>query len=164
MEIVLVVAMSENRVIGRDGDLPWKISNDLKHFKKVTMGHPVIMGRKTWDSLPFPLPGRRNIVITRNPDHDIDAAEVVTTIEGALELCREDDNEKVMVIGGGEIFAEMMRDADIIELTEVHAHVEGDTLFPEIDPAEWQESFRERHPPETDGGPAYSFVRLERKL
>ncbi|MGJ3258428.1 MAG: dihydrofolate reductase [Rhodospirillales bacterium] len=164
MEIVLVVAMSENRVIGRDGDLPWKISADLKHFKKVTMGHPVIMGRKTWESLPFPLPGRRNVVITRAEDAAFEGAETVTTIEGALEMCRRDDAEKAMIIGGGEIFAELMRDADVIELTEVHADVDGDTLFPEIDTAEWEESFRERHPPETPDGPAYSFVTLERKL
>lgn len=164
MEIVLVVAMSENRVIGRDGDLPWKISADLKHFKKVTMGHPVIMGRKTWESLPFPLPGRRNIVITRDVDAEFEGAETVTTIEGAFDLCRVDEVEKVMIIGGGEIFAELMRDADVIELTEVHAEIDGDTLFPEIDPVDWDERFRERYPPETDGGPAFSFVTLERRL
>ncbi len=164
MEIVLVVAMSENRVIGRDGDLPWKISADLKHFKRVTMGHPVVMGRKTWESLPFPLPGRRNIVITRNEGAEFEGAETVPAIEGALELCRLAGDEKVMIIGGGEIFAETMRDAGVIELTEVHDVIDGDTLFPEIDPAEWAESFRERHPPESDGGPAFSFVTLERKL
>lgn len=164
MEIVLVVAMSENRVIGRDGDLPWKISADLKHFKKVTMGHPVVMGRRTWESLPFALPGRRNIVITRNAAADFEGADTVTTIEGALDLCRADAAEKAMIIGGGQIYGEIMRDADIIELTEVHAHVDGDTAFPEIDPDEWQETARERHPPETEDGPAFSFVTLERRL
>lgn len=164
MQIVFVVAMSENRVIGRDGDLPWKISADLKHFKKVTMGHPVVMGRLTWESLPFPLPGRRNIVITRDDKADFEGADTVSTISGALELCRQDEAEKAMIIGGGQIFAELLRDADIIELTEVHADVDGDTFFPEIDPAEWQESARERHPPETPDGPAFSFVTLERRL
>lgn len=187
MQIVLVVAMSENWVIGVDGDLPWKISADLKHFKKVTMGHPVVMGRKTWESLPFPLPGRRNIVITRNPDAVFEGADRVSTIDGALELCRAgavamadesakagapeqaemaeqvDDAKRIMIIGGGQIFAEMMRDADVIELTEVHAHVDGDTVFPEIDPDTWKETARERHPPETPDGPAFSFVRLERR-
>lgn len=164
MQIVFVVAMSENRVIGRDGDLPWKISADLKHFKKVTMGHPVVMGRLTWESLPFPLPGRRNIVITRDDNADFEGADTVSTISGALELCRQDGAEKAMIIGGGQIFAELLRDADIIELTEVHAQVDGDTVFPEIDPAEWEESVRERHPPETPDGPAFSFVTLERRL
>ncbi len=164
MQIVFVVAMSENRVIGRDGDLPWKISADLKHFKKVTMGHPVVMGRLTWESLPFPLPGRRNIVITRDDAADFEGAVTVSTISGALELCRQDEAEKAMIIGGGQIFAELLRDADIIELTEVHAQVDGDTVFPEIDPAEWREAARERHPPETPGGPAFSFVTLERRL
>lgn len=184
MKIVLVVAMSENRVIGRDGDLPWKISADLKHFKRITMDHPVVMGRRTWESLPFPLPGRRNIVITRNPDAVFEGAEAVTSIGGALDLCRADVTEKtdeadvaetveaaetaddaktVMIIGGGQIYAEIIRDADIIELTEVHADVDGDTVFPEIDPDVWVEVARERHPAETPDGPAFSFVTLERR-
>ena len=163
MQIVLVVAMSENRVIGVDGDLPWKISADLKHFKKVTMGHPVVMGRKTWESLPFPLPGRRNIVITRDGDAVFEGADKVSTIAGALELCRDDGAEKAMVIGGGQIFAETIKDADIIELTEVHARIDGDTVFPEIDPGTWMETDRERHPAETPDGPAFSFVTLVRR-
>jgi len=164
MHIVLVVAMSENRVIGRDGDLPWKISADLKHFKAVTMGHPVIMGRRTWESLPFALPGRRNIVVTRNGDAVFDGADTVTTIEHALEICRDDGAEKAMIIGGGQIYGEIMRDADVIELTEVHAHVDGDTAFPEIDPDFWIETARERHPAETPGGPTFSFVTLHRRI
>jgi dihydrofolate reductase len=163
MEIVLVVAMSENRVIGRDGDLPWKISADLKHFKKVTMGYPVVMGRKTWESLPFPLPGRRNIVITRNPDAVFDGAETVATIAGALDLCRDDGADKAMIIGGGQIFADILRDADVIELTEVHADIDGDTVFPALEEGVWEESFRERHPAETPDGPEYSFVTLQRR-
>ncbi|MEX0694581.1 MAG: dihydrofolate reductase [Rhodospirillales bacterium] len=164
MQIVLVVAMSENRIIGRDGALPWKISADLKHFKKVTMGHPVLMGRKTWESLPFPLPGRKNIVITRNGDAVFEGADTVTSIEHALEICRDDGAEKAMIIGGGQIYAEIIRDADVIELTEVHARIDGDTTFPEIDPDFWEESARERHPPETPDGPAFSFVTLHRRL
>lgn len=163
MQIVLVVAMSENRVIGRDGGLPWHISADLKHFKAVTMGHPVIMGRKTWDSIGRVLPGRRNIVITRNPDFSFEGVDVVRTIGGALELCRTDDAEKAMIIGGGEIFAETMRDADLLELTIVHADIDGDTVFPEVDPGDWEELERELHPAETPDGPAYSFLTLKRR-
>ena len=164
MRVSIVVAVAENGVIGRDGDLPWKISADLKHFKKVTMGHPVIMGRKTWESLPYPLPGRRNIVVTRNGDAVFEGADTVTTIEHALEICRDDGAEKAMIIGGGQIYAEIIPDADVIELTEVHAHVDGDTLFPEIDPDFWEEVARERHPAETAGGPTFSFVTLVRRI
>ncbi len=163
MQIVLVVAMAENRVIGRDGDLPWRISADLKHFKRVTMGHPVVMGRKTWESLPFALPGRRNIVITRNADAVFEGADTVTTMAGALDLCRNDGAEKAMIIGGGQIYDDIIRDADVIELTEVHASVDGDTVFPALEEGAWMESFRERHPPETPDGPAFSFVTLLRR-
>jgi len=163
MEIVLVVAMSENRVIGRDGDLPWRISADLKHFKQVTMGHPVIMGRKTWESLPFPLPGRRNIVVTRNADAVFEGADTVSTIEGALELCRDDGAEKAMIIGGGQIYAETLKDADVIELTEVHTSIDGDTVFPALEEGAWAESGRALHPPETPDGPEFSFVTLTRR-
>lgn len=163
MQIVLVVAMSENRVIGRDGGLPWHISADLKHFKAVTLGHPIVMGRKTWDSIGRVLPGRRNIVITRNPDFAVDGVDVVRTIDGALELCRDDGAEKAMIIGGGQIFGDTIRDADLLELTVVHADIEGDTFFPEVAPDDWEELERERHPAETPDGPAFSFLTLKRR-
>ncbi len=160
MQIVLVVAMSENRVIGRDGDLPWRISADLKHFKAVTMGHPILMGRKTWDSLRRPLPGRRNIVITRNADFDAEGTERAASLDDALAMCA--DAEKAMIIGGGQIYAEIIGRADIIELTEVHAETDGDTYFPEIDSTAWQETSRVRFDPEKPDGPAFSFVTLVR--
>ncbi len=163
MQIVLVVAMSENRVIGRDGGLPWQISADLKHFKSVTMGNPIIMGRKTWDSIGGALPGRRNIVITRNTEFTLEGADTVTTIDAALTLCREDDAEKAMIIGGGQIYAETIKIADVIELTEVHETIDGDTIFPEIDPALWEETAREMQSPETSDGPSFSFVTLCRR-
>lgn len=163
MQIVLVVAMSENRVIGRNGGLPWHISADLKHFKAVTLGHPIVMGRKTWDSIGRVLPGRRNIVITRNPDFAVDGVDVVRTIDGALDLCREDGAEKAMIIGGGQIFSETMRDADLLELTIVHADIDGDTFFPEVDLDAWEELERELHPAETLEGPAFSFLTLKRR-
>lgn len=159
MRIVLVVAMADNRTIGRDGDLPWRISADLKHFKAVTIGHPVVMGRKTWDSLGRPLPGRRNIVITRNASFNAEGAERAASLDDALAMCA--DADKVMVIGGGQIYADAIGRADVIELTEVHAAVDGDTVFPEIDPVIWTETARVRHEPETPGGPAFSFVTLK---
>lgn len=161
MEIVLVVAMSENRVIGRDGDLPWKISADLKHFKAVTMGHPIIMGRKTWDSIGRPLPGRENIVVTRNPNFEAEGATRASSLDEALNRCRDAGAEKAMVIGGGQIYADVIDIADVIELTEVHEVVDGDTVFPEISSEAWHEVTRELHPP-MDAQPSYSFVTLTR--
>lgn len=162
MQIVLVVAKSENDVIGVDGDLPWKISADLKHFKAVTMGHPIIMGRKTWDSIGRPLPGRRNIVITRRDDLVIDGVDVVSSIDAALDLCRKDDAAKAMIVGGGQIYADVMGQADVIELTEVHSSIDGDTVFPKIDPARWSETARQTFAADGDI-PAYSFVTLNRR-
>lgn len=163
MQIVLVVAMAQNRVIGVDGDLPWKISADLKHFKAVTMGHPVIMGRKTYESIGKPLPGRDNIVITRNDAFAADGIERVSSIEDALDLCRSRNAEKAMIIGGGQIYAETINLADVIELTEVHAEIKGDTVFPEIDGTLFEEVARERFADDGEGTPAYSFVTLQRR-
>jgi dihydrofolate reductase len=144
MIISLVVAVSKNGVIGRDGGLPWHISSDLKRFKALTMGKPVIMGRKTWDSLPRkPLPGRRNIVITRQAGLVAEGAEVVTSRDAALALVA--GVEEVCVIGGGEIYRQFLPVATIVHLTEVDLVVEGDTLFPSLDPAHWQEVAREVH-------------------
>ena len=162
MEIVLVVAMSENRVIGHDGDLPWKISADLKHFKTVTMGHPIIMGRKTWDSIGRPLPGRENIVITRNPDFEVDGVVRAPSVEEALNRCRDAGADKAMIIGGGQIYADVIDIADTIELTEVHEVVDGDTVFPEIPSEVWREVAREPHPPVPSSHPGFSFVTLKR--
>ena len=156
----LVVAMAENRVIGRDGDLPWRLPEDLKHFKRVTMGKPVIMGRKTWDSLYVkPLPGRRNIVVTRNLDFSADGAEAAGSIEDALALV--DGDEEAMVIGGATLFEAALTSAQRFHLTEVHAEIEGNTRFPAFDRASWREVTRETYPA-ADGNPAYSFVLLER--
>ncbi|MDA0997366.1 MAG: dihydrofolate reductase [Proteobacteria bacterium] len=163
MEIVLVVAMAENRVIGRQGGLPWHISGDLKHFKRLTMGHPVIMGRKTWASIGKALPGRRNIVVTRNADFHAEGAEAAMSIGDGLSLIPAAGGETAMVIGGGEIYAQAMGRASRIELTEVHMTIDGDTMFPNIDPALWMETARQRNEPETPGGPAYSFVTLIRR-
>lgn len=162
MDIVLVVAMSENRVIGRDGGLPWHISGDLKHFKAVTMGYPVVMGRKTWESIGRPLPGRDNIVITRDTSYAAEGAVVVGSVSDAIDQCAGSGAERIMIIGGGQIYTETMPMATHLELTEVHAHVDGDTYFPEVNPADWTET--ERTAVAADGeSPAHSFVTLIRR-
>jgi dihydrofolate reductase len=143
--VALVVAVARNGVIGRDGGLPWHISSDLKRFKEITMGKPVIMGRKTWESLPKkPLPGRHNIVITRRTAFPAGGATVVAGPEEALAAAV--GAEEVAVIGGGEIYKAFFGLADRIYLTEAALDVEGDTHFPAIDPAQWREVAREVHP------------------
>ena len=157
--ISLVVAVGQNGVIGRRGALPWRIPDDLKRFKALTMGKPVIMGRKTWDSLPKkPLPGRTNIVVTRNPDFHDQGALVAYSFVDAVK--KADANE-IAVIGGVAIFAEALPIADIIHLTEVAASPEGDAFMPPIDRTEWHEIAREG--PHTADGIAYSFVTLKRR-
>ena len=160
-EIVIVVARADNGVIGNRGTLPWHIPADLKHFKAVTMGTPMIMGRRTFESLPRLLPGRRHIVLTRAPGWLADGVEVASSIEAALSAAR--DAPMVSVIGGAQIFALFMRDADRIELTEVHAAYEGDTVMPSPRGPEWEDVAHTRH--NAEGGlPAYSFVTLRRRL
>jgi dihydrofolate reductase len=142
--ISFVVAVSRNGVIGRDGGLPWRISTDLKRFKEITTGKPVVMGRKTWESLPRkPLPGRRNIVISRQPDYSADGAEVVQTAEAAVALCRSEP--EIAVIGGGEVYRLFWPVVDRLYLTEVDLDIGGDTFFPEIPAGEWREVSREVH-------------------
>ena len=144
MRIVFLAAVAENGVIGRDGDLPWRLSTDLKRFKANTMGKPIVMGRKTWESFPKrPLPGRLNIVITRNPGYRAEGAEVVGSLDDALKLARVrsrcDAAEEICVIGGGEIYRQAMPLADGLKITHVLTEVEGDTSFPAIDADQWRE-------------------------
>ena len=155
--MVFHLARADNGVIGRDGQLPWRLPADLKRFKAQTMGKPMIMGRKTFESFPSPLPGRRHIVLTRDTGWQAEGAEVVHTPEDALALAGEGD---VAVIGGAEVFALFLPQADRIELTEVHIEAEGDATVPPFGLA-WRETAREDHPSEA-GRPAYSFVTLER--
>lgn len=138
MIVTHVVAIADNGVIGREGGLPWRQSSDLKRFKAVTMGKPVIMGRKTFESIGKPLPGRRNIVITRNAGYRAEGADVVSGVEEALELAEAGGAEEACIIGGGEIYRQSMARADRLDVTHVLAAVEGDTRFPEIDPAIWK--------------------------
>jgi dihydrofolate reductase len=157
--ILLVVARADNGVIGKDGRLPWHIPSDLKHFKRVTMGTPMIMGRRTCESLPGLLPGRRHIVLTRDRTWRSEGADVAHSIDKALAKA---GTGKVSIIGGAEIFALFEPLAIQVELTEVHEDAQGDTFMPPFDPARWREHFREDHPAE-DGRPAHSFVTLLRR-
>ena len=156
---MLVVARADNGVIGREGDLPWRIPADLQHFKRVTTGTAMIMGRKTFDSLPRLLPGRRHIVLTRDRSWSAAGAETVHSVEEAIEAA---EGAPISVIGGAEIFALFLPLADRVELTEVHAQIEGDTRIPAFDPTHWEEAGREEHPAE-DARPPFSFVRLIRR-
>lgn len=158
-ELFLIVAVAANGTIGKDGGLPWRLPSDLKRFKALTMGKPMIMGRKTFDSLPGLLPGRRHIVITRDRAWRAEGAEVAHSLEDAIALA---DAPEVAVIGGGEIYALALPHADRIELTEVKASVIGDTSMPPLGEG-WQETFREEHPAEGDR-PAFAFVTLHRAL
>lgn len=159
MRISLIVAVAENGVIGRDGDLPWRIAADLKFFKETTTGHPIVMGRKTHQSIGRALPGRTNIVITRDPDFAGDDIVVVGDLEAALAAAG--DAGEVMVIGGAQIYELALPRADRVYLTEVHIAADGDTRFPDLDRGLWRETARVDHP--ADGGtPAFSFVTLER--
>ncbi|HEX8366388.1 MAG TPA: dihydrofolate reductase [Allosphingosinicella sp.] len=157
-EITLVVARAANGAIGRDGALPWHLPPDLKHFKAVTMGSAMIMGRRTFESLPKLLPGRRHIVVTRDRAWRAEGAEVAHSPEQALGLA---GTGPVSVIGGAEIFRLFEPLADAVELTEVHGDIEGDTFLPPFDPTRWREAARADHPSE-EGRPAFSFVTLLR--
>jgi dihydrofolate reductase len=157
----LVVAMARNRVIGRDNQLPWKLPKDLAYFKRVTMGHPVVMGRRTWQSIGRPLPGRKNIVVTRNPAFSAPGATIVASLDAAWRAAGE--VEETCVIGGTSLFAEALPIADRIHLTEVDAVVEGDTYFPEFDRSEWVEHEVERHPADERHAYPFRIVVLERR-
>jgi len=139
MKVRLVVAVTENGVIGRDGAMPWRLSTDMKRFKATTMGKPVVMGRKTWESFPKrPLPGRHNIVVTRDPVYEAEGASVAASLKAALALADADGAGEVCVIGGGEIYAAALPLADSLDVTHILADIDGDTRFPVIDPAVWR--------------------------
>ncbi|WP_295794972.1 dihydrofolate reductase [Mucilaginibacter sp.] len=159
MTISIVVAISENRAIGKDNKLLWYLPNDLKHFKAITSGHTVIMGRKTYESVGKPLPNRRNIIITRQ-DIKIEGCEVVNSIKAALELCRTE--REVFIVGGAEIYKQSLHLTDRIYLTVVHKQFEGDSFFPEIKKTDWLQVSREDHQPDEKNSLPYSFITYER--
>ncbi len=160
MTLSLIVAMDRNRVIGKDNDLPWHLPADLKFFKATTLGKPIIMGRKTFESIGRPLPGRRNIVVTRNADWSAGGVEVVSTLDAAKALVANEP--EAMIIGGAQVYGQALDYVDRMHVTEVDMSVEGgDAHFPEIDPQIWSEVSREPHPA-ADGRPGFAFVCYER--
>ena len=157
----LVVARARNGVIGRGNQLPWHLPDDLKYFKRLTTGLPILMGRRTWDSIGRPLPGRQNIVLTQQRNFAPAGAHVAHTLDAAIEAAGA--VEALRVIGGAEVFRLCLARAAVIYLTEVDADVEGDAYFPAIDPNEWQERAREPHPADERNAFPYAFVTLERR-
>ncbi|MGH8529312.1 MAG: dihydrofolate reductase [Nevskiales bacterium] len=158
--VSLIVAADENNLIGADNRLPWHLPADLKHFKQVTMGKPMLMGRKTLESIGRPLPGRRSIVLTRVPGFTAPGCEIAGSLEQALLLA--DSAGEIMVIGGAEIFQQALPRASRIYMTRVHGRFEGDTYFPELEQGAWRETSRETHTPDDKNLWPYSFVVLER--
>jgi dihydrofolate reductase len=168
MRLSLIVAAAENGVIGRNNALPWHLPEDLRNFKRITMGKPIVMGRKTYESIGRPLPGRTNIVISRQPGYAVEGVKVVASIDEALALAQDiatiDGSEELMVIGGAQIYEHGLTLASRIYLTRVHASVEGDAFLPAIDWADWQETSREYHPATGPNPYAYTFFEYERKI
>ncbi|WP_257324059.1 type 3 dihydrofolate reductase [Pseudoalteromonas rhizosphaerae] len=161
MKISMIAAMAKNRVIGQDNDMPWHLPADLQHFKAVTMNKPVIMGRKTFESIGRPLPGRRNIVISRNTDYTAVGVDVVTSPEAAISLLCESD--EVMVIGGGNVYQQFLKSADTLYLTFIDLDVAGDTQFPDYEQsANWQVVEELYNQPDDNNIYGYKFVTLDK--
>lgn len=162
MKVSLVAAIARNGVIGRDGAMPWRLPEDMRRFREITIGHPVVMGRRTWDALPDrfrPLPGRRNVVVTQNPEWAADGADRAGSLGEALDLVAGEP--VVYVIGGGQIYEEALPLTDELLLTEIDADVEGDTFFPDWNRDDWDEVSREAHVSAT--GTSFSFVTYARR-
>ena len=159
--LTLIVARARNGVIGRSGGLPWRLPEDLAFFKRTTMGHPIVMGRRTWESIGRPLPGRRSIVVSRQPGFDAPGAEVAASLDDALALCA--DYDEVFVIGGAQLYGEALPRAQRLIVTEIDADFDGDTRFPAPDPAQWRETARQQLPPTADRRFALDFVTYVRR-
>ena len=156
--IYLVAALAANRIIGANGALPWRLPEDMRFFKEITFGHPIVMGRRTWESLKGPLPGRENIVVTRTRGYDAPGAAVASSLDAALALCAGEP--VVFVIGGSRLFEEALPLASGLVLTEIHKDFPGDTWFPAYDRSQWREAQREAHT--AADGMRFDFVRYER--
>ncbi len=162
MTLSLIVARARNGVIGRANELPWRLPEDLAYFKRTTMGHPIVMGRKTWDSIGRPLPGRRSIVLTRDAGWSAAGAESASSIDAAVALC--DGGDEVFVIGGEQIFREALPRADAMHVTEIDRDIDGDAYFPVYDRSEWIETSRVSHVGGADGDPMpFAFVHYARR-
>ncbi|MFD2245691.1 dihydrofolate reductase [Pontibacter ruber] len=160
--ISIVVAIADNNVIGKDNQLIWHLPADLRHFKQKTMGHPMIMGRKTFDSIGKPLPGRTTIIVTRQEDYTAEGCLVAHSIQEALEKAKELDPQ-VSIIGGAEIYKQALPFVDVIYLTRVHHTFDGDTFFPELNEAEWEQISAAPHEPDEKNKYPYTFIELRRK-
>jgi dihydrofolate reductase len=167
MKLSVIVAVAENGVVGRNNALPWHIPADLQYFKKHTLGKPIVMGRKTYESIGKPLPGRTNIVVSANPEYAVEGVKVVSSLEQALVLAEDialiDGRDELMVIGGAAIYELAIPQADRLYVTEIHAEVEGDAVLSPVDWAQWREISRQRHSAELPNHFDYSFVVYERR-
>lgn len=163
MRVTLIAAVAENGVIGRGGAMPWHLSADLQRFKRLTMGHHVVVGRKTFEAIGRPLPGRTMVVVTRQTGYAAEGVEVAASLDEALERAAAAGEEEVFIAGGGEIYRQILPRAHRLQLTRVHARVEGDTTFPELDEAEWEEVEREDRPADERNPYPVSFLVYERR-
>lgn len=162
MKLAIIVAMSKNRVIGRGGELPWRLSADLQRFKRLTMGHPIIMGRKTYESIGRALPGRTSVVITRQADYSAEGVLIAASLPEALQRCG--DAAEAFVIGGGEIYSQALPLADRLYVTTVEADVEGDTFFPQWDTRQWQLVEETSHQADAKNSFGMKFQVFDRKV
>lgn len=160
MNLTIIAAMSENRVIGRDNDLAWHLPDDLKRFKELTKGHHVIMGRKTFESVGKPLPGRTNIIVTNQKEYKAPGCIIVHTLKEAIQKAEND--KQPYIIGGGKIYDQALPLCDTLEITHIHAQVEGDTYFPEVDTSKWQIVAKESHPADDKHEFAFDFLTYQR--
>lgn len=156
----MIVAMTANRVIGRDNAMPWHLPADLAYFKKLTMGHPIIMGRRTWDSLGRPLPGRRNLVLSFQQGLKLEGAEVFNSLEQALATC----HDRAFIIGGADLFQRCLPMVSVLHLTHIHATLEGDTFFPEVDLSQWRECERIEYPRDEKNAYDLTFTTWQRNF
>ncbi|WP_313520340.1 dihydrofolate reductase [Pseudomonas sp.] len=166
LPLALIAALAQNRVIGLDNKMPWHLPADLRHFKAMTLGKPVIMGRKTWDSLGRPLPGRLNLVVSRQPNLTLDGAEVFPTLEQAIlraeQWAREQGASELMLIGGAQLYAQVLDQAERLYLTRIAASPEGDAFFPAFDASQWERTSSVEHPAEGEA-PAHAFESWTRR-
>lgn len=162
MKISLIVAAAENNVIGRNNDLPWSLPDDMKFFVRTTKGHHILMGRKNLESFGKLLPKRTNIVLTRDEDYEFEGAEIFHDIVAAIQFAKERGEEELMVIGGGEIYKQVLPHADRIYLTRIHTEIEGDTFFPEFDQNQWKVVSEEYHPKDEKHNYAFTFYTFEK--
>lgn len=161
--IAIVVAAAENNVIGKDNNLIWYLPADLKHFKRLTMGHPMVMGRKTYESIGKPLPGRTSVVVTSQQDYSAEGCVVVHSLQDALREAQQLDPEQVSVIGGANVYEQALPSANVVYLTRVHHAFEGDVYFPELPPQEWELTEEEHHDPDEKNKYSYTFQTYRRR-